>query len=80
MEKIISKIVAVTDLSTKTISKNEVFRAIFFSKGLQLPKTSSSVLALLYNTYNTTEEFYSEISDVLHEFKFYREKKRTVTS
>lgn len=66
---------AVDDLSTNTISKNEVFRATFLSKAPQFPKCSSSVLALIYNYYNTVEELHPEISDDLHEFKFYMEEK-----
>ena len=66
---------AVDDLSTNTISKSEVFRTIFLSKGLQFPKSSSSILVLIYNYYNTIEELYPQISDVLHELKFTRRKR-----
>lgn len=60
--------------------KNEFFRTSLLNKGLQFPKSLSSVLTLIYNYYNIIEELYIEKFGALHEFKFFRERKRTITS
>jgi hypothetical protein len=60
LEKTVNKFAAVDGLSINSISKSEFKRTCFLSKGLQLPESPSSVVALIHDYYSKIEKLYIE--------------------
>ncbi|XP_074174497.1 uncharacterized protein LOC109443974 isoform X2 [Rhinolophus sinicus] len=58
LEETVSKLAALDGISVNTITKSEFIRESFTSKGMQLPRSPSSVMTLILNYYSKVKQLY----------------------